>query len=137
MTRRDMARYVAGFAAAGAAVTKAAEMDTPGDIKLGVCTYSFREFQRKLAISMAKQLKVQYVSVKEYHLPYTVNADEAAKARAEFEKAGLKIMSGGNIAMQESDPAILRQKFEYAKMCGMPMMVCAPTHGTSRRSRSW
>lgn len=131
MTRREMAQYFAGIAAAGVAnVGKAAETKMDNGIKLGVCTYSFREFQRKLAISMTKQLKVQYVSVKEYHIPYTSTADEAAKAKSEFEKAGLKIMSGGNISLQEEDPAILKQKFEYARYCGMPMMVCAPTHKT-------
>ena len=37
-------------------------------------------------------------------------------------------MSGGNISLQKDDPADIRRYFEYAKMCGMPMMVCAPTH---------
>jgi sugar phosphate isomerase/epimerase len=68
--------------------------------------------------------------VKEYHLPYTVTADEAAKAKSEFKKAGLEIMSGGNISLQDEDPMALRRLFEYARMCGMPMMVCAPTHRT-------
>jgi sugar phosphate isomerase/epimerase len=131
MTRRDMARYVAGIAAAGAAqVSRAAETTVQDGFKLGVCTYSFNQFQRKLTISMIKQLGVHYVSVKEFHLPYTVTADEAAKARSEFEKAGLKIMSGGNITLQDENPAALRKLFDYARMCGMPMMVCAPTHKT-------
>jgi sugar phosphate isomerase/epimerase len=131
MTRRDMARYVAGFAAAGATgVTKAAEMDMPGGIKLGVATYSFREFQRHLAISMIKQLKVHYVSVKDFHIPYDVTPEDAEKAKSDFAKAGLKIMSCGNVPLQDEDPALLKRKFEYARLCGMPMMVCAPTHKT-------
>jgi sugar phosphate isomerase/epimerase len=108
----------------------AAELKQSESLRLGVASYSFREFQRKLAISMAKQLGVHYISVKEFHLPYTVTADEAAKARSEFKKAGLEIMSGGNISLQDEDPMKLRKLFEYARMSGMPMMVCAPTHKT-------
>ena len=130
MTRREMAGICAGIAAAGARVGLAAELKQHDSLRLGVASYSFREFQRKLAISMSKQLGVHYISVKEYHLPYTVNADEAAKARSEFKKAGLEIMSGGNISLQDEDPMKLRKLFEYARMCGMPMMVCAPTHKT-------
>lgn len=130
MTRRDIARVCAGVAAAGVGIAKAADPKGQASFRLGVCSYSFREFQRKLAISMAKQLGVRYISVKEFHLPYTVTADEAAKAREEFKKAGLTIMSGGNIPLQDEDPAALKKLFNYAKMCGMPMIVCAPTHRT-------
>jgi sugar phosphate isomerase/epimerase len=130
MTRREMASFCAGIAATGARFGLAAELKQQDSLRLGVASYSFREFQRKLAISMTKQLGVRYISVKEYHLPYTVTADEAAKAKSEFKKAGLEIMSGGNISLQDEDPMKLRQFFEYARMCGMRMMVCAPTHKT-------
>ena len=61
------------------------------------------------------------MGVKEFHLPYTLNAAEAAKTAGEFKKAGLTIMSGGNISLQDEDPAALRRLFEYARNCGMPM----------------
>src|SRR5580658_9141716 len=111
MTRRDLARVCAGIAAAGTRIAMAADVkqQQDGGFHLGVATYSFREFQRKLAISMTKQLGVHYVSVKEFHLPYTVTADEAAKAKSEFNKAGLEIMSGGNITLQDENPAALRK----------------------------
>lgn len=96
-------------------------------LKLGLCSYTFREFQRDLAIKMCQQVGVKYVSVKEVHLPYTVTPAEAAKARAAFEKAGLTIVSGGVIDMHENDPKLLRSYFDYAKLCGMPMIVAAPS----------
>jgi sugar phosphate isomerase/epimerase len=37
-------------------------------------------------------------------------------------------MSGGNIGLEKNDEADIRKYFDYARMCGMPMMVCAPTH---------
>ncbi len=129
MRRRDLVQAL-GVAAAAAAKPAAANSDSKPAVgfKLGVCTYSVREFQRKLAISMIRKLGVAYVSVKEFHLPYTSTAEEIAKARSEFEKAGLTIASGGNIDLREEDPGALRRYFQYARACGMPMMVCAPTH---------
>jgi len=130
MTRRDMAGIFAGLAATRTGIAFAADPKLQEGFRLGVATYSFREFQRKLAISMTKQLGVHYVSVKEFHLPYTITAEEAAKAKAEFKKAGLTIVSGGNISLASKDPMELKRMFDYARLCGMPMMVCAPTHET-------
>ena len=96
--------------------------------KLGVASYSLREFQRGLAIRMIQALQTPYVSVKEFHLPIEAARAEWENGRRDFEKAGLRIMSGGNIDLHSDDPADIRRKFEYAKAAGMPMMVCAPTH---------
>ena len=97
--------------------------------KLGVASYSLRELPRAEAIAGIKKLDVQYVSVKEFHIRYTSTPEEIAAARREFADAGLKILSGGNIDLK-GDDAKLRKMFEYAKACGMPLMVCAPSHAT-------
>src|SRR5580700_8476661 len=104
----------------------AAEGSSP--IKLGVASYSLREYSRALAIRCIKELRTPYVSVKEFHLPYRSSPEELEAGRKEFERAGLTIMSGGNISLAKDDPDDIRRYFEYAKMCGMPMMVCAPKH---------
>lgn len=131
MTRRQVVQGLGALAAAAATPPVAASDSKPErGLKLGVCSYSVREFQRELAISMMKQLGVAYVSVKAFHLPYTSTPAEIAKARSEFQKAGLTIASGGNIDLKDEDPAVLRRYFEYAKACGMALMVCAPTHKT-------
>ena len=128
-----------GFLGAAAGLTTLAAVDAHAMVenemdgfKLGVATYSFREFQRTLAIKMIKELKTQYVSVKEYHLPYYSTPEELAQGRKNFDSAGLKIMSGGNIGLEKSDEADMRKHFDYAKACGMPMIVCAPSHDNLR-----
>src|SRR5213078_373410 len=75
-------------------------------------------------------LNVAYINIKDVHLPLNSTPDEIAKARKEFEKAGLTIVGGGNISFQKNDEADIRAKFEYAKLAGMPLIVCAPTHET-------
>ena len=102
----------------------------PEDLRLGVCTYSFREFQRRITISLIRQLSVRWVSVKDFHLSYTASPGELAKATGDFQRAGLTIASGGTIPLRDEDPRALRRYFEYARACGMPMMVSAPTHKT-------
>ena len=56
-------------------------------IKLGVCTYSLREFSRSLALKMIRELSVSYVSVKDVHLAYTLNPSDMEKAKAELQDA--------------------------------------------------
>ncbi len=109
-------------------VSAAPAEEPAAGFKLGVASYSLRDFRRTLAIHCIKELHTPYVSVKEFHLPYSSSPEELAAGRKEFERAGLHIMSGGNISLAKEDPDDIRRYFEYAKMCGMPMMVCAPTH---------
>ena len=123
-----MISSVGVLAAARSAAGSAADEAAPLGFRIGVATYSLREFQRGLAIKMIKQLGVTEVSVKDFHLPYTATPAEITKALDEFKKAGLTIVSGGNTDMKSSDPAELRKPFEYAKACGMPMLVTAPLH---------
>jgi sugar phosphate isomerase/epimerase len=110
-----------------------AETAPAGGLKLGVASYSFREFSRKLAIDMTRQLRTPYINIKEFHLPYRSTPEEIAKARQEFQRAGLQILGGGTISLQKDDDADIRKYFEYARMAGMPLMVIAPTQQTMPR----
>ena len=97
-----------------------------GELKLGVASYSFREFGRKIAIQGTQKCGVRYINYKDVHLPLTSTPAEIKKAIADTEKAGLKIVGGGTIYFQTDDEKDIRSKFEYAKACGMPTMVCMP-----------
>jgi sugar phosphate isomerase/epimerase len=108
----------------------AALPDASAPFKLGVASYSFRKFPRARAIEMTLALKVRYINIKSFHLALDSTPDETRAARAEFEAAGLTILGGGNIAFDKEDEADIRNKFAYAKLAGMPLMVCAPTHTT-------
>jgi len=126
ITRRNVIG-IAG-ALAGAGLAGATSEGSGQDLKLGVCSYCVRDFQRGMAISLLRQLGVHYVSVKDVHLAYTASPEETAKAIKEFEQAGLKIVSGGTIPLTEAGG--LRKYFDYARRCGMPLMVTAPSHAT-------
>ncbi len=119
---------IAGLSAAGVETASARIEPMPWGIKLGVATYSLRQFPRDKAIEMIKALQTPWVSIKDVHLKQNIPAAEIQAGAKEFTDAGLKIMSGGNVGMPETTIDGLRPHFEYAKNAGMPMMVCAPTH---------
>jgi len=106
----------------------AIERTAPGDLRLGVASYSLRKFSREDAVQMISRLEVSCVSIKAFHLPYEASPEELAAGSQEFRNAGLEVLSGGNIDLTK--PAELRNMFEYAKHSGLPMMVCAPSQQT-------
>lgn len=128
MLRTDRRGFLSALAAAAAAPA-AGLAASPGetDLKLGVASYSLREFSRRLSIKMMREMKISCVSIKEFHLSYRGTPEEIAKAAAEFQSAGIAILSGGVIAMQKDDEVELRRMFEYARLAKMPMMIIAPT----------
>ena len=96
-------------------------------IKLGAASYSLRALSRAEAIAGIKEMGVKYVCIKSFHLPYELSPEELAAGRREFEEAGLTIVGGGAISIQEDNDDAVRESFEYARMSGMPLMVIVPT----------
>jgi sugar phosphate isomerase/epimerase len=130
MTRREMFAIPAALAplVAEAAEAEPASNDAAIGFTIGACSYTFREFQRKMAIDQMKQLGVKVISVKDVHLAYSLPPADLKKAADEFRKAGFTIASAGNTDLKSENPAELRRYFEYARLCGIPMLVAAPTH---------
>src|ERR1700693_3197402 len=101
-----------------------------GDIgvKLGVASYSLRNFTRQQAIEMTKALGTRYINLKSVHLPYEASPGEIGAARQEIEAAGLQIVGGGMITFETDSDEGVRKNFDYAKAAGMPLIVgtCKP-----------
>ena len=97
-------------------------------IKLGVASYSLRNFSRAQAIEMTKSLGVPYINLKSVHLPYDLSPAEIAAARREVESAGLRIVGGGMITFETDTDDGVRKYFDYARAAGMPLIVgtCRP-----------
>ena len=100
----------------------------PERVRLGVASYSFRKFSREQAVQMTKALRISYINLKSFHLPYDASPATIATARQEIDEAGLKIVGGGTITFEADTDDGVRKYFEYAKAATMPLIVgtCKP-----------
>jgi sugar phosphate isomerase/epimerase len=96
-----------------------------GPLKLGVASYSMREFTLDQALAMAKALGVKYMTFKDVHIPRTDPPEITRALRAKIEAAGITIMGGGTINMK-NDPAQIEKDFAYAKNAGFPLIYISP-----------
>jgi len=99
-------------------------------VRLGVASYSLRNFPRAKAIEIVQALGTPYINLKSVHLPFELSPAELAAARQEIEAAGLEIVGGGVISFDRDTDADVEKYFAYAKAAGMPLITAhaaAPT----------
>jgi len=129
-SRRDFVRsgalVGAALAASGeffAAAAGLAAADEGSAIRLGVASYTFREFSRAQMIGFLKQLNVLALNAKDVkdHLP--MDANEEATALADYAAAGIKLHAAGTIYFPKGEDADIRSKFEYCKRAGIGVIV--------------
>ncbi len=114
-----LAASVASPFAAPAAVQKAT---TP--LQVGFAGYTFLKFDVEKSIAMMKRLGVEYLSLKDFHLPLNSTPEKIQSVLSQFSTGGIKIYAVGVIYMktqQEVDTA-----FDYAKKVGVPLIVGVP-----------
>jgi inosose dehydratase len=96
-------------------------------LKVGLASYTFNKLPVDAAIQGIRRVGVNYVSIKEAHLPLKSTAPERKAAAQKFRDAGITPLSCGVINMTD-DESQLRNAFEYASDAGIPTIVCKPTH---------
>ena len=101
-------------------------------IRLGLATYTFRNFDSAKLVEYAKQLKTPYLNLKDMHLPLTPLDQVKAKA-TEYRAQGFTLVAAGNITFAKDADDDIRPKFEYAKAAGIKTLVCIPTHENLKR----
>jgi len=129
LSRRDVVR--SGVLIAAACAVPRAIFSLPHDtpplgeelpIRLGLASYTFRNFSRGQMIGFMKQLNVALNAkdVKD-HLP--MNAQEEAVALGDYAAAGIKLHAAGAIYFTKDEDADIRSKFEYCKRAGIGVIV--------------
>jgi sugar phosphate isomerase/epimerase len=144
LSRRDFVRSSALVAAACAApsdlfaVTAVSNeppsIDDASPIRLGLASYTFRNFSRAQMIGFMKQLNVFALNAKDVkdHLPMA--PQEEATALADYAAAGIKLHAAGAIYFAKDEDADIRSKFEYCKRAGIGVIVAGdPTPETLPR----
>ena len=92
-------------------------------IRLGLASYTFRNFSRGQMILYMKQLGISALNVKDVkdHLPSDPQAEAAALA--DYAAAGITLHAAGAVYFTKNDDEDIRAKFEYAKRAGVPVIV--------------
>src|SRR6266446_4804549 len=130
LSRRDFVRSGALVAAALAASKDtfvAAAGRPPADegpvIRVGMASYTFRNFSRAQMIGFLKQLNVLALNAKDVkdHLPMEPQAEAAALA--DYAAAGIKLHAAGTIYFPKDEDVDIRNKFEYCKRAGIGVIV--------------
>lgn len=133
-SRREMLKASALTAAALPFVnfeTEAAKSMAATDpwrgLKIGVATYTFREWPLEETIKGLQRVGMKYISIKNVknHIDISHTPEERKQRAQMFRAAGMIPLSVGNVSMRGSD-ADIRKGFEYAKDIGVPTIVCAP-----------
>ena len=92
-------------------------------VKLGLASYTFRDFSREQMIGFMKQLNITALNAKDVkdHLPMDPSGEAAALAA--YAAAGIKLHAVGAIYFPKDDDADIRSKFDYAKRAGVHVIV--------------
>jgi sugar phosphate isomerase/epimerase len=98
-------------------------MGKPSPIKLGLASYTFRNFSRAQTIAYMKQLNVSGLNAKDVkdHLPTDPTLE--SQAIADYAAAGIKLHAAGAIYFLKDEDDDIRAKFEYCKRAGVAVIV--------------
>ena len=107
-----------------AAPVHAAETENKVKFRLGVASYTFRNFDRAKTIQMVHRAGFNAICFKDMHLPMDSTNEQCAAAAAECKKAGLDLYACGVVNMR--NPAEITNAFRYAKAAGMGTIVATP-----------
>src|ERR1022692_2016687 len=128
LSRRNFVRSSAlvgaaclGPGAAFAELSQAVAGEPP--IRLGLASYTFRNFSRAQMIGFLKTLNITGINAKDTkdHLPMA--PDEEAKALADYAAAGIGLHAAGTIYFPKDEDDDIRAKFEYCKRAGIKVIV--------------
>jgi sugar phosphate isomerase/epimerase len=97
--------------------------DEASPIRLGIASYTFRNFNRAQMIGFMKQLNVLALNAKDVkdHLPTDTQHETAALA--DYAAAGIKLHAAGTIYFPKDEDADIRNTFEYCKRAGIGVIV--------------
>jgi inosose dehydratase len=125
--KKSLAGVVAGSAltvtnALGQKVAKKKE----DPFKLGIAGYSFVHFKLDQALEMMKRVDVNYLCIKDFHLPFKSTAEEIKNFHDTLAKSNVTGYAVGPIYMKTRQD--IDNGFEYAKRVGVKLIVGIPNH---------
>jgi len=137
LTRRSLLKVAALSAACNAigrveslsAAPRASDDKQFHGLRVGVASYSLREFPITDALQNIRRLGVRYLSLKDIHLPLSSTPEQRRQIREQSEALGLSITSCGVIYLK-NDEAQMHQAFNYVRDLGASVAVVGVSRDT-------
>jgi len=92
--------------------------------KFGLASYTFKKFKLDEVLVMTKRAGLNYLCLKDFHLPLQDSDEQIRQATAKIKESGLILYGAGVIYMNSE--AEVNRAFEYAKCAGVTMIVGVP-----------
>lgn len=132
--RREFLRTAsAGMIATGASALLPASASpvprakqSPAGFSLGIAGYTFARLSIERSIEIMKKVGVNSLSIKDFHLPYDSTQQQIDEILGKFRSAGLTVYGVGVVYMTTKE--FVDKAFEYARMAGAKVMICAPNY---------
>jgi inosose dehydratase len=96
--------------------------------KLSIAGYSFLAYKDDVdkTIDVCKAVNVNYVSLKDFSLPYNSTQDQADEIIGKFKAASITVYGVGVIYMKSNQD--VDNAFTYAKRAGVNMIIASPAY---------
>ena len=92
--------------------------------KLGLASYTLREFNLDDTLAMTKRVGLKYICFKDFHLPLDSTPAQIRDVVTKVKEAGLILYGGGVISLKTEDE--VHNAFDYAKAAGMKVIIGVP-----------
>jgi sugar phosphate isomerase/epimerase len=117
------AALLSGGSALSFAMPQKAAAAKASPVKLGLASYTFRDFTRAQMIGYMKQLNLTALNAKDVkdHLP--MDPAQEAEALAAYAAAGIRLHAAGAIYFPKDEDEDIRSKFDYCKRAGINVIV--------------
>ncbi|MFC2129320.1 sugar phosphate isomerase/epimerase family protein [Bacteroidota bacterium] len=100
--------------------------DFPIPFKLGIASYTFREFTLKETIAMTQRLEITMLALKSMHLPLDATAEQIQLVGSKVREAGIELYGAGVIYMKTKEE--VDTAFEYAKQANLTTIIGVPEY---------
>jgi len=96
------------------------------EFQLGIASYTFRKFSLDDTLKMTRQLAIDRIALKSFHLPLDSSKAEIEKIAQKVRSAGLILYGAGVIYMKDESEVL--NAFNYAQTAGIRIIIGVPEH---------
>lgn len=99
---------------------------TAGRLRLGMASYTFRNFPLDETLQMTKRLGLNRIAFKDFHLALDSTVEQIESVVRQVGAAGLQLYGGGVIYMRSETE--VHRAFDYANAAGFEVIIGVPNH---------